>query len=72
MALVSPCRRICRYNGGTYCVGCKRHTDEIGRWFWMDDAEARAIMAELPGRRVSPAGELRTDGPTRRRTSDDQ
>ena len=61
MALVSPCLKVCRYDGGDYCVGCKRHTDEIGRWFWMSEAEAEAIMAELPDRIIPPIGQGSAD-----------
>ncbi|MBT4123566.1 MAG: DUF1289 domain-containing protein, partial [Candidatus Ruthia sp.] len=25
----SPCVDICKYNKNNYCVGCKRHSDEI-------------------------------------------
>jgi uncharacterized protein len=32
------------------CFGCGRTLPEIARWHRMENAERRALMAELPGR----------------------
>ena len=50
MATVSPCVKVCRYEGGALCIGCKRTADEISDWWRLTNDEARAIMAELPSR----------------------
>lgn len=34
-----------------YCLGCRRTLDEIARWGEMSDAERRAVLAQLAGRR---------------------
>jgi predicted Fe-S protein YdhL (DUF1289 family) len=34
-----------------WCEGCLRTIDEIAAWSGMDDAERRAVWAELAGRR---------------------
>lgn len=54
MATVSPCVKVCRYEGGPLCVGCKRTVDEISDWWRLSDEDALAIMAELPNRQVPP------------------
>lgn len=47
----SPCVKVCAVSGRTgLCVGCGRTLAEIARWGGMEEAERRAIMAELPGR----------------------
>ncbi|MBS0518801.1 MAG: DUF1289 domain-containing protein [Proteobacteria bacterium] len=49
--VVSPCIGICTIDSrGSYCIGCKRTLDEIGRWSIMDDVERRRIIDELPTR----------------------
>lgn len=50
---LSPCLRICRLDdAGRLCLGCARTRDEIARWWGMSDAEKRAVLAALPGRRA--------------------
>ena len=56
MALTTPCKNICKLDG-KWCLGCKRHTDEIGEWFYMSEERAAEIIAELPGRTLPPPGE---------------
>jgi predicted Fe-S protein YdhL (DUF1289 family) len=34
-----------------YCLGCRRTLDEIARWGQMSDAERKAVLAQLAGRR---------------------
>ncbi len=45
----SPCRNICRLEGGL-CVGCGRTPHEIGRWPLADDQERRMIRATAHAR----------------------
>jgi uncharacterized protein len=52
----SPCKNICHLNTVTgLCEGCGRSRAEIGNWMNFTPAERRAIMAELPSRRTTPA-----------------
>lgn len=47
----TPCLKVCLVNGQTsLCVGCGRTLKEIAAWGRMDEAERKAIMAELPAR----------------------
>ena len=50
MATVSPCVKVCRYDGGDVCIGCRRTAEEISVWWRLSDAEAQAIMATLADR----------------------
>ncbi|TDR50752.1 uncharacterized protein DUF1289 [Halomonas ventosae] len=44
----SPCVKRCRLTPeGTYCEGCGRTLDEIGRWARMDESEREAIWQRL-------------------------
>ena len=43
----SPCVSICKYNQNNFCVGCKRHMNEIFDWFDFSDDMRTAIMADL-------------------------
>ncbi|QIG81111.1 DUF1289 domain-containing protein [Stakelama tenebrarum] len=48
----SPCVNICRIDRKTgWCEGCARTSDEIARWGGTSDADRRAILDALPGRR---------------------
>ncbi len=52
-SLETPCINICMLDEETgLCLGCGRSLREIGGWARMSDAERRAIMAELPGRKA--------------------
>lgn len=55
MAHISPCIQVCRVNAAGFCVGCKRTRAEIGAWARLSDAEAVAIMATLPARKIDSA-----------------
>ncbi|MEZ7910251.1 MAG: DUF1289 domain-containing protein [Propionivibrio sp.] len=51
-SIVSPCVNQCRLDAGlTYCLGCLRTRAEIAAWSTASDAERRAILAALAGRR---------------------
>ena len=51
--ITSPCIKVCAVSGLTNtCIGCGRTLREIARWGSMDEAERKAIMAELPARLV--------------------
>ena len=51
--VASPCLSICRMHEGTaWCEGCLRTIDEIAVWSTLDDAAKRAVLAQLPQRRV--------------------
>lgn len=48
----SPCISVCRMDEATgWCEGCMRTLDEIAAWSLLDDAEKRAVWAELGPRR---------------------
>jgi predicted Fe-S protein YdhL (DUF1289 family) len=47
--MITPCVRLCRLEDGV-CIGCKRTTEEISKWFWMDDKEKMTIMDNLKNR----------------------
>ena len=42
----SPCVSICKYNKNNFCVGCKRHMNEIFDWFDYTDEMRTAIMTK--------------------------
>lgn len=49
--VVSPCIKVCVMDAADrYCTGCRRTRDEIARWWALDDAGKRAVLAELPRR----------------------
>ncbi|MFN3464555.1 MAG: DUF1289 domain-containing protein [Terricaulis sp.] len=51
----TPCIKVCAVSGQTgTCIGCGRTLQEIARWGAMDEAERKAIMAELPARLAAP------------------
>ena len=43
---------ICDYNGEDYCVGCKRHMNEIFDWYDYTDEMRSAIIKDLANRQV--------------------
>lgn len=52
--LSTPCIKVCAVSGQTgLCIGCGRTLQEIARWGAMDEAERKAIMAELPARQAA-------------------
>jgi predicted Fe-S protein YdhL (DUF1289 family) len=50
--VASPCVSVCTMNPRTgYCDGCLRTIDEIAHWGLYDEAEKRAVWAQLSLRR---------------------
>jgi predicted Fe-S protein YdhL (DUF1289 family) len=43
---------ICKYNKNNYCVGCKRHSDEITGWINYSDSMREAIIKDLSNRNI--------------------
>jgi iron complex transport system substrate-binding protein len=55
--VASPCNRVCTIDQASgYCIGCLRTLDEISRWHAMTNAERARLVAALPARRASEAG----------------
>jgi len=53
----SPCIKVCVIHPATgLCLGCARTLPEIAAWSGMRAEDRAAVMAELPGRAVAPAG----------------
>ena len=48
----TPCVGICKYNKDNYCVGCKRHSDEISNWINYSNEMRQAIMQDLKERKI--------------------
>ena len=48
----NPCVSICSYNEDDYCVGCKRHMNEIFDWYNYTDEMRAAINKDLIDRQV--------------------
>jgi predicted Fe-S protein YdhL (DUF1289 family) len=56
MPIASPCNKVCTIDPRSgLCHGCGRTLAEIAQWGSMSDSERQRIMAELPGRRGTPA-----------------
>lgn len=54
--VASPCIDICRMDAESgLCEGCARTLDEIALWSQLDDADKRAVLAQLPARRAAAA-----------------
>jgi len=52
-AVPSPCGDICQMDAPTgWCAGCLRSIDEIAGWSRLDDERKRAVIAQLPARRL--------------------
>lgn len=45
----TPCIRVCRLENDI-CIGCKRTTEELSKWFWITDDEREEIMKDLKDR----------------------
>jgi predicted Fe-S protein YdhL (DUF1289 family) len=51
MSIETPCTAVCMMDPRTnLCFGCGRTLTEIADWHGMDNAERRAVMAQLPAR----------------------
>ena len=51
-AIKSPCVGICKYNKNNFCIGCKRHSDEITNWINHSDTMRQAIIQDLKDRKI--------------------
>ena len=49
----NPCVSISDYNEEDYCVGCKRHMNEIFDWYDYTDEMRAAINKDLKDREVT-------------------
>lgn len=52
MKIESPCISVCTYNNNKFCIGCKRHLDEIFDWLDYSDEMRTAIMKDLADRDI--------------------
>jgi predicted Fe-S protein YdhL (DUF1289 family) len=53
-SVMSPCIGICTIDPKSrFCLGCKRTIEEIGRWVMLDDSQRKAIIEQLPGRKIA-------------------
>lgn len=60
---LSPCIRICTIDPETgLCAGCGRTLAEIAAWPGLGEAERRAVMALLPGRRAGGSAPVEPGG----------
>ena len=50
--IISPCISVCKYNSNNYCIGCKRHMNEIFDWFDYTDEMRIAIIKDLNEREI--------------------
>jgi uncharacterized protein len=51
--IASPCNDVCRIDAASgWCLGCGRSIDEIAAWASASDDERRAVLAQLPSRRL--------------------
>lgn len=51
----SPCVDICVIDRDSrLCIGCRRTGEEIAVWGRLSEEARRAIMAELPDRKIAP------------------
>ena len=48
----TPCISVCKYNGNNYCIGCKRHMNEIFDWLDYNEDMRIAIMKDLIDRKI--------------------
>ena len=48
----TPCISVCKYNDNNYCIGCKRHMNEIFDWLDYSEDMRIAIMKDLIDRKI--------------------
>ena len=48
----TPCISVCKYNDNNYCIGCKRHMNEIFDWLDYNEDMRIAIMKDLIDREI--------------------
>jgi len=49
----SPCVSVCKYNKLNFCIGCKRHMNEIFDWLDYTDDMKDAILKDLKTRNIN-------------------
>ena len=50
--VITPCISVCKYNDNNYCIGCKRHMNEIFDWLDYKEDMRIAIMKDLIDREI--------------------
>ena len=50
--VITPCISVCKYNDNNYCIGCKRHMNEIFDWLDYNEDMRIAIMKDLIDREI--------------------
>ena len=50
--VITPCISVCKYNDNNYCIGCKRHMNEIFDWLDYYNTMRRAIIEDLIDREI--------------------
>ena len=48
----TPCISVCKFNDNNYCIGCKRHMNEIFDWLDYSEDMRIAIMKDLIDREI--------------------
>ena len=48
----TPFISVCKYNSNNYCIGCKRHMNEIFDWLDYNEDMRIAIMKDLIDREI--------------------
>lgn len=46
-SIASPCNSICKLDTNRYCIGCKRHIDEIAKWSSMSNDEKQKVIQRI-------------------------
>lgn len=49
---LSPCIGLCKLDEDEFCLGCRRHIEEIKDWGLIGLEAQRKILALLPARRA--------------------
>ncbi len=49
---LSPCMGLCKLDEDDFCLGCRRHIDEIKDWGLLGEEAQRKILGLLPARRA--------------------
>ncbi|NBQ34065.1 MAG: DUF1289 domain-containing protein [Gammaproteobacteria bacterium] len=50
--ITSPCISVCKLNPRQFCIGCKRHEDEIRSWMSLSFEMRQAIIQDLEDRDI--------------------
>lgn len=49
---LSPCIGLCKLDDEDFCLGCRRHIEEIKDWGLIGQEAQRKILSLLPARRA--------------------